>query len=1033
MRNSNSCLEGAIHIRPARRWWLLVALVVICLAKPSFALDPNRALSQYVRDKWGAERGFLGGTVYAISQSSDGYLWIGTERGLVRFDGYTFALIQRPLPDSADIGPVRGLLSDADGNLWIRLEGPRMLLYRHGRFEDVYNRLDLQDVTFTAMVLDNQGRVLLSGLGDRTLRYRDGRLETVVGVEEQPGIVSSLATTRDGRIWLGTQENGLFRTGDGQVSKVVDQSDDAKISSLVPANNGGLWIGTDRGLHFWDGSSVAEVRLPWPQAQVQILAMSKDRDGNLWAGTNFGLARISPSRSVSVDQLTADPTNRVTAIYEDRDGALWLGTSKGIERLLDGMFATYSTAQGLPSDNNGPVYVDSESRTWFAPLTGGLYWLKDGKIASVTSDGLDRDIVYSISGGDGEVWVGRQRGGLTRLKPNGESFSAITFTKADGLAQDSVYSVHRNRDGTVWAGTVSAGVSRLDGGKFTNFSEANGLPSNTVNSIIEGSDGTMWFATPGGLVSFAHGQWTNLSGREGLPSPNVRTIFEDARGVLWIATNGGLAYLSSGHVNLPPKLPEALREEIFGIAEDDVGSLWFSTSDHVIQVNRERLLGGSLQETDLQSYGMRDGLLGVEGVGRDRTIVSDPTGRIWASLNRGLSVADPRSAVKSSAPVAVRIESMDAGREPIDIEKQPRLRAGIANIVFNYGSTNLAAPERIRFRYKLDGADRDWSDIVASRQVTYTNLGPGSYVFRVVASNSEGLWNGPETAVPFVIEPAFWQSWWFRSLCVAACLLIIVALYRLRMYQLTKRLNDRFQERLAERTRIAQELHDTLLQGVLSASLQLDVAEDQLPEDSPAKPLLKRVLQLMAKVTEEGRNALRGLRTTEAENRSLELAFSRVRQEYGLNEQISYRVITNNVARPLRPLIRDEVYRIGREALANAFLHAEANSIEVEVEYASRYLRVLVRDDGRGIDAHVLHSGREGHWGLSGMRERSEGIGASLKLRSRIGAGTEVELTVPSTIAFENDSRGPISQWVPWLSREKFENYGTSQKKRAGH
>ena len=243
----------------------------------------------------------------------------------------------------------------------------------------------------------------------------------------------------------------------------------------------------------------------------------------------------------------------------------------------------------------------------------------------------------------------------------------------------------------------------------------------------------------------------------------------------------------------------------------------------------------------------------------------------------------------------------------------------------------------------------------------------------------------------------------------------------MRIHQLTKRLNVGFQERLAERTRIAQELHDTLLQGVLSASLQLDVAEDQLPEDSPTKPLLKRVLQLMSTVTEEGRNTLRGLRTTGSGNQSLETAFSRLRQEFPLDDKTDFRVIVDSVTRPLRPLIRDEVYRIGREALLNAFMHAQANRIEVEVEYASRHLKVLVRDDGRGIDPQVLHSGREGHWGLVGIRERSERIGANLRLRSRIGAGTEIDLTVPGTIAFEKGSIGPISQWFRWLSREKLE------------
>jgi signal transduction histidine kinase len=216
-------------------------------------------------------------------------------------------------------------------------------------------------------------------------------------------------------------------------------------------------------------------------------------------------------------------------------------------------------------------------------------------------------------------------------------------------------------------------------------------------------------------------------------------------------------------------------------------------------------------------------------------------------------------------------------------------------------------------------------------------------------------------------------------------------------------------------------LHDTLLQGVLSASLQLDVAEEQLPEDSPTKPLLKRVLQLMSTVIEEGRNALRGLRTTESGNQSLETAFSRLRQEYALDGKTDYRVIVDSVTRPMRPLIRDEVYCIGREALLNAFMHARANRIEVEVEYASKHLRVSVRDDGRGIDPQVLHSGLEGHWGLVGIRERSKRIGANLRLRSRIGAGTEVDLTVPGSIAFEKGSNGPVSQWFRWLSRERLE------------
>jgi signal transduction histidine kinase/ligand-binding sensor domain-containing protein len=1009
------------------RGWLLAGIAGLCLLNTACALDSAKAVSQYVHDRWGADRGFLGGAVYAICQSDDGYLWIGTERGLVRFDGFNFTLIQRPISGSGPIGPVRGLVLDAEGYLWIRIDGPHLLRYREGSFDDAVISYRLDEGAFTAMSLDSEGHLLLWGLKNRTFRYRDGKFQRVVTSEEVPGTAIAVAETRDGRIWVGARDAGLFRIDQGSLFQVSKKSADTSVNALLPADNGGLWIGTDTGIEFSDRNGLAKIELPSFIKQLQVLALTKDHEGNVWVGTNHGLLRMTPDGTIPADHRDSD--GEVKAVYEDRDGDIWFGGLQGIERLRDGMFATYSTAEGLPSENNGPVYVDSEGQTWFAPLSGGLYSLKDGRVRHITIAGLDRDVIYSISGGNGEVWIGRQSGGLTVVAKSGDTFVARTYTQADGLAQNSVYSVHRNRDGTVWAGTVSAGLSRLKDGKFTNYSTVNGLSSDSVNSIVEGYNGTMWIATPGGLSSFADGRWTNLSASDGLPSSDVRSIIEDEKHVLWIAMSGGLAFLRSGRVEVPRKLPESLREEVFGIAEDKRGFLWFATSDHVLQVDRDRLLTGMIDKSDVQSYGIEDGLQGVEGVRRERSVVADPQGRVWISLNRGLAVADPELILRDSVPVMVRIESISAGETQVNL-REPLKFAGNQNINFNYASTSLSTPELVRFRYKLDGYDQAWSDAVAPRQVTYSHLSPGSYRFRIVASSREDLWNGPETTIPFVIEPAFWQTGWFRTLCAAVVVLAIVALYRFRMYNLTRQLNVRFQERLAERTRIAQELHDTLLQGVVSASMQLDVAEDQLPDDSPTKPALRRILQLMGRVTDEGRNALRGLRTTGHDSPDLESAFSRMRQELAIDEKTGYRVITHNVRRPLRPAIRDEVYRIGREALVNAFLHAQASNVEVEVEYASSYLRIMVRDDGCGIDPQVLDAGRQGHWGLPGMRERSEGIGASLKLRSRIGAGTEVELIVPSTIAFESQPQGPATRWLAWLSREKLEKRSGGERKR---
>lgn len=342
------------------------------------------------------------------------------------------------------------------------------------------------------------------------------------------------------------------------------------------------------------------------------------------------------------------------------------------------------------------------------------------------------------------------------------------------------------------------------------------------------------------------------------------------------------------------------------------------------------------------------------------------------------------------------------------------------DIEFHFTALSLTNPERVRFRYKLEGYDADWRGPVSVRQITYTNLRPGNYRLRVIASNNDGVWNEEGTTLGFNIAPAFYQAYWFLLLCIAATGCLVWIGYRWRVRQMRARLASQFEERLQERTLIAQDLHDTLLQGFLSASMQLHVADDKLSADSPAKPQVSRVLELMGQVIEEGRNAVRGLRSTNGHG-SLYLAeaFARVQQELAVQDEIAFRVIVEGRPRSLHPIIRDEVYRIGHEALINAFRHSRAKSIEVEVEYSTNHLRLLISDDGDGIDSQVLRAGRDGHWGLSGMRERAERIGARLKVRSRAAAGTEVELSVPGHLAFKTESSG---RKMGWFSRLRWRN-----------
>ncbi len=1031
MKNSSTCRDESPEL-PRTLSWLAASLVLLCLVHIASAIDPSRGLAQYMRDQWGSAKGFPGGQVYAITQTGDGYLWIGAEKGLVRFDGVNFHLFQHANTPLLPAGPVRGLVADAAGGLWIHFGGPRVLRYAHGKFEDVSSALERTEPAFTAMGRGGNGEVLLSSLVNGILRYSGGKFLRLAAPVELPNfLVISLAESPDGKIWLGTRDLGLFYESQGQITNIGKGLPDRKINCLLPITNEELWIGTDSGVVRWNGAEVTATGLSASLSHVQALTMIRDRDANVWVGTTSGLVRVDAQGAVAFSSQDRDDGVPVTALFEDREGNIWAGTSQGIERLRDSVFVTYSAAEGIPAQNNGPVYVDAENRAWFGPPSGGLYWLRNGQVTRVTSGGLNNDVIYSITGDKTGLWIGRQKGGLTHLSYKDGRYTTETYTEAQGLAQNSVYAVNRNRDGSLWAGTLSGGVSQFSGGKFTNYTTRNGLVSNTIDAILESRDGTMWFATPNGLSALSHGRWQTFMVRDGLPSDRVNCLFEDSTGLLWVGTDDGLAFLSSGRFQIPATVPASLHEQILGLVADATGSLWISTTNHVLRVTRDGLLRGQLTETDVNEYGLADGLHGSEGVRRNRSVADSQMGMIWFSLNSGLSVVDPGRLRRSSAPAIVHINTIAADGNPVDLGPQIRIPSARQRIAISFVGLSLAIPERVKFRYRLEGFDHKWSDPISAGEAVYTNLSPGSYRFRVMASNSDGVWNSAEDVLGFEIAPAFWQTWWFRLSALLVLGLAVLALYRIRLLQLTRQLNVRFEERLAERTRIAQELHDTLLQGFMSASMQLDVALDQLPEGSLLRPRLVRVLDLMRQVIEEGRNALRGLRLSNDRSEDIALALSSLNQELNSGEDIGFRVIVEGSSRSLHPIVRDEVYRIGREAVVNAFRHARAKNIAIEISYLENQLRLLISDDGCGMNSQVLQSGRDGHWGLSGMRERAERIKARLKVRSRVGSGTEVELSVPSKVAFQIQQSSHLLKWFARLSGQRAPARATETSKGA--
>lgn len=986
-------------------------VLLMCLGtRSAAALDGQRSLTQYVHTTWGVDKGYIGGAVYAMAQSADGFLWLGTEHGLIRFDGFEFTLIQTPLADQRRIGAVRGLVEDADGTLWIRLDGPRLLSYRDGVFEDAVSNLSFVDVLLTAMSKDNANAMLLWGIQKQLLRFQGHRVQPLLSPDSTLGaFVVSITQSNTGSLWLGTQDSGLYRVDNRKAVQVLPDAGLHSINALVSSEHDGVWIGSDKGLHLWENGTVLPLEIPESLRHAQVFALVRDHRQNIWVGTDNGLYRIDSKRRVVTGFYCPPDGPRVSAIYEDNEGELWFAGSRSIERFRDGMFTAVTSHETALNDIGGPVFVDGENRTWFAPATGGLYCLENGSTKRIPVDGLDNDVVYSIDGGNGELWLGRQHGGLTELTYRNGQWVSQTFTQRDGLAQNSVYTVTRTHDGTVWVGTVSGGISVLRNGHFQTYTTNSGLPSNVIFSSLEAADKTMWFTSSVGLLSFDGKHWTNHPDFAVVPRLDLVTVFEDSDHVLWVGTSHGLARFDGRPIQVIHNLPPVLNEEILSIGQDPLGFLWVVTDQHVLQIDRKKLLSGTLQHDDVISYGGDDGLFETQGVRRNRSLVSDASGRIWISSLHSLAVADVAAATGYSQPERARIDLVSAEGFSLESKQNFNLPANTRSITFRYGGTNLVMPERTRFRYRLDGLDQSWSIGGFSRQVVFTPLSPGSYTFRIMASNALGVWNGPENKITFQVQPALWQTWYFRTLGVVLLAVLCVALYRFRLMQVTGQLNKRFQDRLAERTRIAQDLHDTLLQGVIATGMHLDILQDYLPEDSPAQQKLQWLLKQVRRSTEEGRSALRGLRTIDNLVR-IETAFERIVNECKTSGSPESSVAIQGHPNPLKAVVYEEAFRIGREAYINSLAHASATQIEIMVEYGNRAFCLRIKDDGCGIDEQTLSHGREGHWGLAGMKERAKAIGADLSIQSHTPGGTTIDLRIPASIAYTQ----PNSHHFKW-------------------
>src|SRR5882672_3399738 len=1033
--------NGTVAARVAgQRARTRVACLIIpfALATPAHALDPRRSNTQFTHTAWSAKDG-IPGPVRAIAQSGDGYLWLGTEAGLYRFDGLRFVPYD-PSRSEHPHGPaVLSLLAARDGSLWMGFGSGGIGRLRDGQVTHFPPGQGVPEGGILSIVEDDAGSIWAAGQYGFA-SFGNGKWRRV-GAESgyaAPG-AQALLVDHAGTLWVATdglnfrlskhpiRANTILTLARNATRFSATGESVGMIWSLTEAPDGAVWVAdtTFKKARRIDRRGAAS---PAVAVDGEPMCLIFGGDGSLWVGLIAGGLRRAreigrdarPDRFRVEDHLSG---SLVYAAMKDREGNLWFGTAGGLDRFRENKMTAFSESEGLGPDQKIALTSTPDGSVWLASYAlDEVRRFRDGAFVISTlapyspSDSSRILALYATPAG--QVWVG---GSFKLARESRGTFSYLDIPGVIGPS--SVEAVAEDKGGALWVTLTSPGgirrILRRRDGKWAEPRARADFPPYRCRVLHADAVGRMWLGFENGDVVVFEGDASRLySAKDGLRSGRVLVIAEDREGHVWIGGESGLSRFAQDRFITLTQDNGLPGSSVSGILEDDDGNLWLAGALGILRVKPQELdraLASASYRVEGVTFDATDGLGGLP---RQRepfpTATRAADGRLWFATTGGVAVIDPRRWPRNEMAPPVKIERAIADDRNLEVSSGLRLPPNTKNLELQYAALSLTAPERVRFRYKLDGYDADWRGPLSARSATYTNLPPRDYRFHVIASNNDGVWNEEGAALEFTIVPAFHQTRAFLLLCAAATGCLAWTGYRWRIRQVRSRLQLQFRERLAERTRIAQELHDTLLQGFLSASMQLHVAVGHVPAETADKRRLNRVLELMRSVIEEGRNAVKGLRSSPGGHDDLEEAFSRVQEELDAKESIDFRVIGEGQVRPLHAMIRDEVYRIGREAVVNAFQHSGANRIEVEVEFAAKGLRVTVRDDGRGIDPQLLESGREGHWGLAGMRERAKSIGARLKVWSRALGGTEIELAVPSGIAF----RAQRHPWPwGWLAR----------------
>ncbi len=962
---------------------LLIAASVCAMAQTS-------ALDGYTRHVWHASDGLPEQTVQAFAQTPDGYLWIGTTGGLVRFDGAQFTVFDRQNTPALRENSVFCLMVSRDGALWIGTEGGGIARLYHGQFRDWTTREGLSNDFVRSIAEDAEGRIW-AGTDNGLLRLEGDRFLRIDGTENLPPLaVHAIYLDHAGNLWAGGSRLIRFNGTTVTEFKMRGEASQNRVKSIVQTQDGTIWVGTVSGLNRMAPGGRDFDRLPGIAGTVRVLRQTPE--GTLWIGTiGQGAYKYSAGHLTQIAAPASLPSNTVLNFFEDSEKNFWIGTQSGMLRLTQAQVSVVPLPKANDSDF-GTVYQDRDGSFWIGSTL--LFRMKDGVLTPQVLPGIKSVHVRNVyRDRSGALWVGTDGDGVYRIADD----RTMHLTAHDGLSNNFVRAMTQDRDGSMWI-AADEGLNHIlwesTGLRIVSYRMQDGLAYFSTRSLEEDHNGDLWIGTDRGVSHMRGGKFLKDAATEALAQMKVWAIHEDADGSLWFGTrdNGLFRYRDGrlAHFSAEDGLPA---NEIYQILEDSSGHFWISGPNGVAQLNRHELDAQAEsfpRHLALRFYAAADMAPGTEIYGGTQSSgCITAAGDVWFPSNIGPIHILPLQRAPLPAP-PVHFQQVRADGRPVPMIGTIQLSPGNGRLEFDFAPVRLRSQDGLRFRYMLEGFEKSWSPATSLRSADYTNLPAGRYRFRVQTYDLSDPDAVSEASIEVVQRPLFYRTWWFIAACIALLALIVYAVYRYRV----RHVRARFEAVLEERSRLAREMHDTVIQGCTGVSALLEALSMNAPKNGGDSGLMDVARLQLRSTINEAREAIWNLRQ-DSDASGLGQKLESMTRLVGSEFQVPVTWSMDGTPFTVTEPVAHDLLMVAREAVYNSILHGHPAHVNVALKYRKRELILGLDDDGCGFDPQLVENGNGHHFGLKGMRERIERSGGRFRLTSAPGNGVQIEVRIP--------------------------------------